>query len=387
MKNKYLLQGAILAATLPVAHTIAADPTGLEVSVGINQFLFESDTPLDDATGYRLGLGYRFENPWGIEFSYNRAEADFDAPAPISTDTDTVLLLKSFSDLTPAEVSGITDLDVEHYYLDVLYHFNNGGSVQPYLALGYGMADAEVVDDDGFNAGVGIKFYVNDNFSIRPDIHFADIDDFDDTHAIASVSLSWLFGGSSAPAPKPAPKAPLDSDNDGVPNAQDNCPATPAGASVDSLGCPLDSDGDGVFDYADQCADTPAGTEVDAAGCAAIAEPVSIELKVNFDSNSDVVKSEYLGEIKAVADFLNTYPGTKAVIEGHTDTTGSASYNKSLSQRRADAVAKVLVDSFSIDSSRVSAIGYGEERPIADESTREGLLANRRVIAEISTAE
>jgi OOP family OmpA-OmpF porin len=390
IKNKTLITSAALA-TFAFAMPTHADPSGLELNIGINQFLFNDDTPLDDSTGFRLGIGYRFESPWGIELAYNKTSADFEGlgltPMPSETPTDTDLLIsqKAFSDITSLDAS-IDDLDVEHYYLDVLYHFNNGGKIQPYLALGYGIADAELVDGDSVDFGAGIKYYVSENLTIRPDIHFADVSEFDDSHLIASLSLSWIFGGKSAPAPTPAPKAPLDSDNDGVPNSQDNCPTTPAGESVNSVGCPLDSDNDGVIDSIDQCPDTPANTEVDAEGCTALSEPVSIELKVNFDSNSDVVKSEYLDEVKDVADFLKKYTETTAVIEGHTDTSGSAAYNKSLSQRRADAVAKVLVEQFGIASNRVSAIGYGEEQPIADESTREGMLANRRVIAKISTA-
>jgi len=384
MNTHRILKNLLLTSVLPLTLPALADPKGLELSVGINQFVFGDDTPLDDETGYRLGLGYRFENPWGIEFSYNKASADYTGPT-ISGDTDTPTLLKSFSDLTALDAVGTSELDVEHYYLDVLYHFNNGGKVQPYLALGYGIADAELVDGDSFDVGAGIKFYMNENLSIRPDIHFADVDEFDDSHAIASLSLSWIFGADSAPAPKPVPKAPLDSDNDGVINSQDNCPTTLTGVKVDSIGCALDSDGDGIVDHLDQCENTPSNTEVDEAGCPAISAPVSIELKVNFDSNSATVKDAYLSEIQAVADFLKQYPDTEVVIEGHTDTSGSATYNKSLSQRRADAVASSLMVNFGIDSSRVSAIGYGEEQPIADESTREGQLANRRVIAEISS--
>jgi len=387
MDHKKLLSAAVLASLLPVAASTQADPQGWELGVGVSEFIFDDDTPLDDDTGFRLGVGYRFDSPWGVEFSYNKTSADFlsSYTPPETTPGDNITAVKGFNDLID-DGSLPGELDVEHYYLDVLYHFNNGGDIQPYLSLGYGFADAEIVDGDGFDIGAGIKFYVTDNFSIRPDLHMGDITEFEDTHLIASLNLSWIFGGKSAPAPAPKPAAPLDSDNDGVPNGQDQCPASPAGSAVNAVGCPLDSDKDGVIDAEDQCADTPANTSVDAKGCPAIAEPVSIELKVNFDSNSSVVKSQYFGEIQAVADFLKKYTNTNAVIEGHTDTSGSAAYNKGLSQRRADAVAKVLVDQFGIASSRVSSIGYGEEQPIADESTREGMLANRRVIAEISTA-
>jgi len=85
-----------------------------------------------------------------------------------------------------------------------------------------------------------------------------------------------------------------------------------------------------------------------------------------------------------VAEFLQQYVGTSVVIEGHTDTSGSASYNKNLSQRRADAVAAVLVQQMGVSQARVSAMGYGEEQPIADESTATGREANRRVVAKVS---
>lgn len=109
----------------------------------------------------------------------------------------------------------------------------------------------------------------------------------------------------------------------------------------------LDSDGDGVYDDEDQCPDTAANLAVDSKGCPMkLTENVSIELKVNFDNNSDVVKEAYYPEIKRVADFMAKYSNTQVEVQGHTDSRGSAAYNKNLSQRRADAVAKVLVEKF-----------------------------------------
>jgi len=72
------------------------------------------------------------------------------------------------------------------------------------------------------------------------------------------------------------------------------------------------------------------------------------------------------------------------VIEGHSDSSGKAAYNKALSQRRADAVRDILINEYGIDTSRVSAVGYGQEQPVASNSTKEGRLENRRVMAEIS---
>jgi OOP family OmpA-OmpF porin len=177
---------------------------------------------------------------------------------------------------------------------------------------------------------------------------------------------------------------PLDSDGDGVPDYRDKCPGTPAGAPVDASGCPLDSDGDGIPDYMDKCPDTPAGIKVDSKGCPVpFKDKVSIELKVKFAFDSDVVESVFDEHIQKVANFLKAYPETMAEIVGHTDSVGPEQYNLKLSQRRADNVMKYLI-AHGVDASRLTAKGYGESMPVADNSTAEGRRKNRRVVAEIS---
>lgn len=362
MKKKTLVPLFTFFVAVLLSSGAFGDRQGLDLGMGVSRFTFGDDIGLEDHNGFRAHLGYRFDNPWGLELSYNRTTTEF-----------------AFS---------TTDTDVTHWYADVLYHFNSGGNVEPYLALGYGIADADLVDGDSWDVGLGLKFYVTDSFIIRPDVHYADVDEFTDSHMISSLNLSWLIGASkSAPKKVVVPKTtPADSDNDGIANDMDQCPATPMGATVDSKGCPLDSDGDGVYDYQDKCPGTAARLKVDTTGCPVVlTDTVSINLKVNFDSNSDVVKPEYYSEIRNVADFLEQYANTGVVIEGHTDSSGAADYNKTLSQRRADAVAKILVEQMGVAASRVKSVGFGEERPIADESTREGKLANRRVVAEIAT--
>ena len=86
-----------------------------------------------------------------------------------------------------------------------------------------------------------------------------------------------------------------------------------------------------------------------------------------------------------LATFLDSYPKTNVVIEGHTDSSGSAESNLKLSQKRAEAVAKILTDKYSIASNRVSAIGYGEERPLVTDDSPENQAKNRRVTAIVST--
>ncbi|WP_349773448.1 OmpA family protein [Psychrobacter sp. WY6] len=71
------------------------------------------------------------------------------------------------------------------------------------------------------------------------------------------------------------------------------------------------------------------------------------------------------------------------MIEGHTDSRASDSYNQALSQRRVNAVKEVLISQFGIGAERLTAIGYGESQPIATNSTTEGRQLNRRVVAVV----
>ncbi|GAB2711252.1 OmpA family protein [Halomonas garicola] len=167
---------------------------------------------------------------------------------------------------------------------------------------------------------------------------------------------------------------PLDSDNDGVPDYRDECPGTPAGVEVDAKGCPLDSDNDGVPDFRDQCPNTPAGVEVNALGCQ---ESLVLE-GVNFEFDSAKLTRQAEQELSEVAEKLEHNTDVRVRIDGHTDSVGSAQYNKELSQRRAESVASYL-QSHGIQKNRMNSTGYGEERPVASNDTDAGRAENRRV--------
>jgi OOP family OmpA-OmpF porin len=111
---------------------------------------------------------------------------------------------------------------------------------------------------------------------------------------------------------------------------------------------------------------------------------VSIGLLVEFDTGMAIVKPKYNNEIKKVADFMKEYPDANAVIEGHTDNVGKEAANIKLSQRRADSIKTYLVKKFGIDSSRIKTIGYGLDKPVASNATKEGRQKNRRVNAVFS---
>ena len=99
---------------------------------------------------------------------------------------------------------------------------------------------------------------------------------------------------------------------------------------------------------------------------------------VAFDKNSYEVNPEYHDKLEDTARAINAFPDARVRIEGHTDSSGEASYNLELSQKRANAVMNYLIDMFDVPPERVSAVGYGEQNPIADETESEG-AKNRRV--------
>ena len=237
----------------------------------------------------------------------------------------------------------------------------------------------------------------------------------------------------------------LDNDQDGVPDSRDGCPdldndkdgiedladrcmfvAEDVDGFQDQDGCPdFDNDGDGLADINDQCKDKPEDYDgfQDADGCAdpdndddQIADildqcPAEKEVYNNHKDDDGCPDKEPLAQIEGdviklnqkvffkydksdilpqsypllneVATILQENPSIQIRIEGHTDSRGSDSYNKKLSDRRAASVRTYLMQR-GIDGSRMVSVGYGEERPIEDNATDAGRAANRRVEIHIT---
>lgn len=347
-----------LAVAAAVMTTAAfADDSTWEVGAGGSYYFYDSDRNIEDDPGFNLWLGRKINEFWSIEGVYSTNDTDFDGSS--------------------------VDIDGRQLRLDGLYHFANEGDWKPYVVAGVGEQKWKALgmreDETMVNVGVGVKHNLTHDWQFRTDARLFNSLDNEFSDIVVSAGLSYLFG-----APKKAPVQ--DDDGDGVVNSQDNCPNTPKGVAVNALGCPLDSDGDGVYDYKDQCPDTEAGLKVDEVGCPmTLTDTVSIKLEVHFDFDSAVVKPAYMSEIRDLAEFMGQYLNTEVTVEGHTDSLGDAAYNQKLSQRRADAVRKVLIEQFDIESDRVKAIGFGESNPVATNDTKAGRLENRRVMAQVSS--
>lgn len=159
-----------------------------------------------------------------------------------------------------------------------------------------------------------------------------------------------------------------------------------------------DSDGDGVADLFDKEANTPAGSIVSGGGVALDIDKIirdaiknnlpkdeceALFSNIEFDTDKAIIRNPSKETLSKVVELLNMRTNCRIVLVGHTDARASDSYNVSLSRRRVDAAKRFLVRAGLTDPSRIITEYYGEYRPIAENTTVEGLQSNRRVEIKI----
>lgn len=179
---------------------------------------------------------------------------------------------------------------------------------------------------------------------------------------------------------------PLDGDRDGVPDGLDACEGSDTGFEIDEKGCEIrrDSDADGVLDRYDRCTGTSAGQRVDDVGCPILFEERGGEVRplvlkgVNFELDRAILTPESHAVLDEVAASLLVHIEVRIEVAGHTDETGSAQHNASLSLARAETVRNYLM-ARGVGSDRMIPRGYGALYPVASNVTDEGRALNRRV--------
>ncbi|MED5389681.1 MAG: OmpA family protein [Pseudomonadota bacterium] len=267
-----------------------------------------------------------------------------------------------------------TEQDVEHSQLSLQARLHGNAinlfTTHPYLGLGYARHELTTDSQDPIEENMvlvelGVQRLLGQHLMLDVGYrHLVDTsDNFTDQHPF--IALNYRIGQRYPEPPSPAPR-----------------PAPPPAPEPW-----IDSDGDGVEDKKDQCPDTPRGAKVDADGCPImLTESVNITLDIEFAFNSTEVPARYLADIGKIATVMVEYPDSELMLVGHTDSIGRASYNQALSQARASAVKRVLIDRFRIDASRIDSIGLGESQPVADNATEAGRARNRRVEAIIEAS-
>ena len=314
--------------------------------------------------------------------------------------------------------------DLSHYAIDgtIKYNFLKNTTIDPFVEIGGGYTWVDEIGAGTANGGVGLNIWFSENIGLTLQTQYKHaFEDYLVKHFQHLAGLSIKFGGTDTDGdgiydkddacPEVAGLEAFngcpDSDGDGIEDSKDACPneagskemngcpdadgdgvadkddACPneAGPSANK-GCPWpDTDGDGVLDKDDQCPEV-AGTVANK-GCPEVTEEVQKQLNdyartILFDTGKSSIKAESTSVMVDIIQILNEYPNAKFTVEGHTDSVGSESLNQKLSEERANSVRSFLIDK-GISSSRLTAIGYGEAKPIATNNTAAGRKQNRRV--------
>lgn len=325
MKKNVMLIVIIMMTTVVTTARAEVIDGSFSFTPNIGGYVFEGNENNKNAVAVGLRAGYNFTENLGVEGFFNYVPSNY----------------KDTNDTNNIYVCGI----------EGLYHFMPYSRFVPFVAIGvgaihYNSDDSRFVPTKfAFDYGAGLKFFLTDVIALRADVrHVLPLNGYNEF--LYTLGISFSFGGQKkvvcyteieepavlvVPAPVPVPEP----------------------------------------------APTPAPVQ----------KKVSITLNVEFDTAKAVIKEKYNDEVKKVADFMKVHPNTNAVIEGHTDNVGSDDYNIRLSHARANSVREYLINKFGIKASRITATGYGKNKPIASNDTEEGRQKNRRVEAVLEAIE
>jgi len=368
-----------LVSALAVSSAFGAEE-GFFIGAGAGQSTMkaESDANLagvpeidldENDTAYKMYAGYNFSRYFGIEGGY------IELGSQNQSETFPVVITGN-PDKIEAEVSANGWQGFGVLYLPL------GDSFDLFAKLGGIAANIDVetklrfpgpippagTEHDKSSEGNGMWAYGAGaawnfgHWSIRGEYEAYDTDKLDDLYAVTGSLQYTFFREKETPAPVAAP-APA--------------PAPKPAAAPPPAKCP-DGDRDGVCDAVDQCPTTPAGKKVDPAGGCDCDYTLSLEFafnsaelsvndKVEIDQIIPVLKNPKVGFIAGE-------------VNGYTDSTGDEKYNLDLSKRRAQSVVTYVQAQGVNLGGRFAINGYGEAHPVASNDTAEGRAQNRRVV-------
>jgi len=384
MKKRMAGLIAVLLLTSAGIATAEQRAGAFTVSPFVGGYTFDGVEHLETRPVYGLRLGYDITKNFGIE-------ATFDY---VSTKNC------CWGQGVPGD-----DVNVYNARLEGVYNFMADSKFVPFVAVGAGGSHINshpgygqrnfVNNDATAQAGVGFKYFFTEDVALRADTRA--IASFHATPAFEiskndywmnyeyTLGVHFLFGGKKPvvakveppPPPPPAPKAvepPPPAPVDGQVSAWSDWSACSApcggGTQTRTRTCTTQPANGG--------APCPSLSESKSCNTQACMEEEKINLLIEFDFDKAVVKKEFYPNADAVGAFLNKNGNINVTLDGWTDYIGTDKYNKKLSQRRADAVKKYLVDKHKVDPARITAVGHGKSFKY-DNKTAAGRYKNRRV--------
>lgn len=306
----------------------AFDTSKIEITPTFNYTVPEGNLDLKNYGGAGIRFGYHYDTFWidqaelGMEYT-NKAKYN----NPSNTHTHT---------------------NVARFYTNAIKGMDITDNVYLYGLLGLGyeyLSNGAYENKSGMFAqyGAGMKFALSDSLALRLEardqIKFND----GDHNLISSVGLSFYFGKDTPRQEIIQEKITMVEIQESV---EESCPEPRKGALLDHIGCEK-----------------------------------TIALEGYFGFNQTTINPEFEQKIQEVGKVLEENPQYYTVLEGHTDSTGPKAYNQKLSLDRANAVAKEL-EKAGVSKDKITTKGYGYDKPIASNDTKEGRAQNRRVEAK-----
>jgi OOP family OmpA-OmpF porin len=344
----------LLAGT---ALTLSAQQGTAWVAGYVGQTTFESDAKfggykLKDQFHWGFGLGHWYTDRWGLDLRALTDDLQSKAPTP------------------PKGAEG-------HLLASALYNLRPGAETwYPYLAAGIGgtvvssgySPSAQQTTRFNYHAGLGLMGKPAEDFLIDLSVKALRVElPKSRTEYLATLGLGYTWGGgkkaapASAPAPASVAPKPEPTPEPKVEPVAPPPPPPPAPEPPKEIAKPVPPP---------PPPPPPAKIVLD-------------EAVLHFANGKAELGADATAAIQKVADGLKGYQGDYSlVVSGHTSSVGGKALNKALSKRRADAVAKILVDS-GVPAAKVSTVGVGPDKPIADNATKDGQAKNRRVEIDV----
>ncbi len=304
----------------------------------------------NDGATFGLGAGHWFSDTWSLDLKALRTNHDV----------------------------RVTNEGTHEYQglVSALYNLNPGApNWYPYLAVGTGLTrmHAPLVDGDknklNYHAGVGLMAHLTERVIVQGDLKALRVNTNGghSSELLALVGLGYTWGGTrkAAPAPPPPPPPPAPE-----PVAKPEPPPPPPPPAPE----PPREEIKPVPPPPPPPPPPPARIVLD-------------EAMLHFANGKADIDAEGAAAVAKVAAGLKDYAGDYTlVVSGHTSSVGGRALNMALGKRRADAVAKILVAG-GIPATRISTVGVGPDKPIADNKTKEGQARNRRVEIDVQVAD
>ncbi len=354
------MKRALLFLLAGTTLSLSAQQGTAWVAGHVGQTLFEKDKnfpisfELKDQLHLGIGAGHWYTDRWGIDLRALR------------------------HDLKADKIPGAPSGEETHLLLSGLYNFRPGAANwYPYLAAGLGgtkvdknySPSGQETTRLNYHAGLGLMGKPAENFLLDLSAKAVSVElPKSRMEYLVTLGLGYTWGGGRkavpAPAPAPAPVVPMPEPKP-EPVAPPPPPPPPAPEPPKEIAKPVPPP---------PPSPPPAKIVLD-------------EAVLHFANNKAELGADATAAIQKVADGLKAYPGAYTLeVSGHTSSLGGKALNKALAKRRADAVAKVLVDS-GIPASKITTTGVGPDKPIADNATKEGQAKNRRVEIDVKVSD